>query len=394
MKAVLSYSGGLDTSVCVKLLKEKYNCEVITVTVDVGLWDDLKEVEEKARSLGVLDHYTIDAREEFVKDYIFRAIKANASYEGYPLSTALARPIIAMKVVEIAKKEGADAISHGATGKGNDQFRFEAVLRSRAPGMRIIAPIRELNLTRKESIEYARENRIPIPVDIDKPYSIDENLWGRSIEGGELEDPNFTPPEDIFLWTKIKKTEPQVITLEFENGVPVAIDGDRAEPVDIVMKMNEIAGSHGVGRIDMIEDRILGIKARENYECPAAVAILTAHKHLEHLVLTRNELRFKEVVDSRWSELIYQGLWTEPLRKDLDAFIDLTQKRVTGHVRLRFHNQACSVIGRGSRYALYSKDAASFDDKTIDQREAEGMLRYHSAQIEMYEKTTNRDICQ
>ncbi len=391
MKAVLSYSGGLDTSVCVKLLKEKYNCDVITVTVDVGLEDDLKEVEEKARGLGVLNHHTIDAREEFVKEYVFRAIKANASYEGYPLSTALARPIIAMKVVEIAKKEGANAISHGATGKGNDQFRFEAVFRSKAPEMKIIAPIRELNLTRKDSIEYARKNNIPIPVDIDRPYSIDDNLWGRSIEGGDLEDPDFTPPEEIFLWTKTKKTSPEVISLDFEKGVPIAIDGDRSGPVDLVMKMNEIAGSHGVGRIDMIEDRILGIKARENYECPAAMAILMAHKHLEHLVLTRNELRFKEAVDSRWSELIYRGLWTEPLREDLDAFIDRTQKRVTGHVRLRLHNMSCNVIGRGSRHALYSKDAASFDDKTIDQRDAEGMLRYHSIQAGMYEKTINRD---
>jgi argininosuccinate synthase len=387
MKAVLAYSGGLDTSICIKILQDRYNCDVITVMVDVGISkDELKEAEKKAKKLGVVKHFTIDAREEFARDYIFKAIKANALYEGYPLSTSLARPLIALKIVDIAKKEGAKVLAHGATGKGNDQFRFEAVFRSNAPEMRIIAPIRELNLTRKEGIAFAKKNKIPIPVDLDKPFSVDENLWGRSIEGGVLEDPAIAPPDAIFEWTKIKSEKPEIIEVEFEKGVPVALHGKRLGPVNLIVKMNEIAGRHGVGRIDIIEDRILGMKARENYECPGAISLITAHKQLEQLVLTRNELRFKEVADSAWSELIYNGLWTEPLREALDAFIDKTQERVTGTVKLRLHSKSCSVIARDSRYALYSQELASFDDKTIDQREVKGMLKYHALQAKLYEK--------
>jgi argininosuccinate synthase len=387
MKAVLAYSGGLDTSVCVKLLQEKYGCDVVTVTVDVGVaQDELKEAEEKAEKLGVLRHVTIDAKDEFAREYIFRAIKTNASYEGYPLSTALARPLIAVKVVEVAKEEKAEALVHGATGKGNDQFRFEAVFRSLAPEMRIIAPVRELNLTRKESIEYAEKKGIPVPVEIDKPYSVDENLWGRSIEGGILEDPSRAPPEEIYQWTRVTREEPEDVEVEFEKGVPVALNGEMLSPVELIERMNALAGSHGVGRIDMMEDRILGIKARENYECPAAVALLTAHKQLEHLVLTRLELKFKAVVEQEWSELVYRGLWTEPLRHDLDAFIDKTQERVTGRVGLRLHNGSCRVVSRSSPYALYSERLASFDDTTIDQRSVEGMLRYHALQASLYER--------
>lgn len=387
MKAVLAYSGGLDTSVCVRLLQEKYGCDVVTVTVDVGVAEDeLKEAEEKAEKLGVARHVTIDAKNEFVQEYIFRAIKTNASYEGYPLSTALARPLIAAKVVEVAKEEKADALAHGATGKGNDQFRFEAVFRSLAPEMKIIAPVRELNMTRKESMEYARKKGIPVPVEIDKPYSVDENLWGRSIEGGVLEDPSKAPPEEIYQWTKITKEESEEVEVEFEKGVPVAVSGKKLSPVELVGEMNALAGSHGVGRIDMMEDRILGIKARENYECPAAVALLKAHNQLEHLVLTRLELKFKAMVEQEWSELVYKGLWTEPLRRDLDALIDRTQERVTGKARLRLHNGSCRVVSRSSPYALYSEKLASFDDTTLDQRSVEGMLRYHALQASLYER--------
>ncbi|MBI5253070.1 MAG: argininosuccinate synthase [Euryarchaeota archaeon] len=374
MKAVLAYSGGLDTSVCIKLLQEKYSCKVVTVTVDVGISkDELKEAGDKAKKLGA-KHYTIDAREEFARDYIFRAIKANASYEGYPLSTALARPLIASKVVDVARKEKADALAHGCTGKGNDQFRFEAVYRSKAPEMKIIAPIRELNLTRKESIAYARKKNVPIPVDLNKPFSIDENLWGRNIEGGILENPSTPTPEEVYEWTKIKAHEPEIVEVEFKSGVPVAINGKKLNPVELIVKMNELAGKHGVGRIDIIEDRILGIKARENYECPAAAALLAAHKQLEQLVLTRSELKFKESVDAAWSELVYKGLWTEPLREDLDAFIDKTQERVTGRVKLKLHSKSCSIITRESPYSLYSREAASFDEKA-DQRSMRGLKR-------------------
>ena len=390
MKAVLAYSGGLDTSVCVRLLQEKYGCEVVTVTVDVGIQpEELKEAEEKARRLGA-EHYTVDAREEFARGYIFRAIKANALYEGYPLSTSLARPLIALKVVEVARKVSANALAHGATGKGNDQFRFEAVFRSKAPDLRIIAPVRELNLTRKESIAYAKEKGIPVPVDLAKPFSVDENLWGRSIEGGILEDPDTVPPEEIFQWTRVRAEKPQVVEVAFEGGVPVAMDRKAMGPVDLITKMNEVAGRHGVGLVDIVEDRILGLKARENYECPAAIALLTAHRQLEQLVLTRRELRFKESVDSAWGELIYQGLWTEPLREDLDAFIDNTQGRVTGTVRLRLEKGSCRAIARSSPYALYSKELVSFDEKGLDQREVEGMLKYHALQAEMYERVKKK----
>ncbi|NOZ58945.1 MAG: argininosuccinate synthase [Euryarchaeota archaeon] len=391
MKAVLAYSGGLDTSVCVKLLQEKYGCEVVTVTVDVGLArGELREVEEKARSLGVVEHYTIDAREEFARKYIFRAIKANASYQGYPLSTALARPLIAEKVVEVAERENAEALAHGATGKGNDQFRFEAVFRALAPDKRIIAPIRELNLTRKESIAYAKKHGIAVPVDVEKPYSIDENLWGRSIEGGSLEDPAFVPPEEIYEWTRLRRHEPELIEVEFSRGEPVKLNGRALEPVELIVEANRLAGEHGVGRIDMIEDRILGLKARENYECPAAELLITAHRALEALVLTRRELAFKAQVEARWSELVYFGLWNEPLRLALDAFIDRTQERVSGRVKLRLHQGSCRVVARESENALYSLEAVSFDDKSLDQRSVEGMLRYHALQAEMYWRTLRR----
>lgn len=387
MKTVLAYSGGLDTSVCVKLLEEKYACEVITAMVDVGVpKEEVEEAAKKALNLGVLKHFTIDAQEEFITDYVFKAVKANASYEGYPLSTALARPLIALKVVEIAEKEGAQALAHGATGKGNDQFRFEGIFRTKAPHLKIIAPVRELNLTRKESIAYAAKHNIPVPVKKGKSYSIDENLWGRSIEGEDLEDPAVAPPEDIFTWTKVTNPDPEDLEVEFEKGIPIALNGKAMSPVDLVKETTKIAGNHGVGRIDMMEDRILGLKARENYECPAATVLIQAHKQLESLVLTRGELRFKERVDATWSELIYHGHWTDPLREDLDAFIDRTQQRVSGTVRMRLGDMNYHVTGRESKYALYSEEAVSFDDKTLDQRDVEGMLKYHSFQASLAEE--------
>ncbi|XRP97581.1 argininosuccinate synthase [Methanocaldococcus sp. 16A] len=390
--AVLAYSGGLDTSCCLKLLEDKYGYKVVSVCVDVGQpEEEIKEVEEKAKKLGVLKHYTIDAKEEFVKDYIFRAIKANAVYEGYPLSTALARPLIAYKVVEVALKENAEAVAHGCTGKGNDQFRFETTIRIKAPHLKIIAPIRDLNLTRVEEIEYAKEKGIPIPTE-SKKYSIDENLWGRSIEGSELENPDFVPPEEIYAWTKnpVEDKEEEIVEIEFKEGIPIAINGEKLEPVELIKKANEIAGKHGVGRIDIMEDRIIGLKSRENYECPGAVLLLTAHKALEQLVLTRDELRFKEIVDSLYGELIYKGLWFDPLREDLDAFIDKTQERVTGTVKVKLFGGTARVVGRDSPYALYSKEMVSFDEKEIDQNELAGMVKYHGLQAMLYEMVKNK----
>ncbi len=391
MKAVLAYSGGLDTSVCVKLLQEEYGYDVVTVIVDVGLEkEEIKEAEEKAKSLGA-KHYTIDAKNEFC-DYIFRAIKANATYEGYPLSTALARPLIASKVVEIAKKEKAHALAHGCTGKGNDQFRFEAIFRSLAPELKIIAPIREMNFTRKESMEYAKKKGIPIEVTVEKPYSIDSNLWGRSIEGGVLEDPSIAPPEEIFELTKITRKKPEVIKITFEKGIPIKLNDKELGKVELITILNTIAGAHGVGRIDIIEDRILGIKSREVYECPAAQVLLTAHKSLEQLVLTRETIKFKEIVEAKWSELVYRGLWKEPLKEALDEFIDKTQERVCGEVKVELYNKNARVVSRESPFSLYSKEIISYDKKAAESKEIEGLLKYHSLQASLYYRKKEDEI--
>ena len=386
-KVVLAYSGGLDTSVCIPLLKEHYGCDyAITVTVDVG--QPAKEIElaEKKAEKISQKHFTIDAKDEFVKDYIFPLIKANGSYEGYVLGTSIARPLIAKKVVEIAKKEKAHALAHGCTGKGNDQLRFETVFRSTS--LDVIAPMRDMNLTREWEMEYAKKHGIPVAATKSKPWSVDENIWSRSIEGGRLEEPDFVPPEEIFEWTVSPEKAPdaQIIDIGFENGVPVSLDGEKSDGVSLIKKLNVIGGAHGVGRTDMIEDRVLGIKARENYEHPAATILLMAHKDLEKLVLTRDELRFKLIVDDTWSELAYKGLVDEPLYSDLNAFIDKTQERVTGSVKVRLYKGSAKVIARKSPYALYSADISSFDSKTIDQKDAEGFCKYHGFQARLFKK--------
>lgn len=299
-KVVLAYSGGLDTSVCIPLLREKYGFdEVITVTVNVGQpEEEIKEAEKKAEILSDR-HYTIDALQEFVEDYIFPLIKANGCYEGYVLGTAIARPLIAMKTVEVAKKEGAQALAHGCTGKGNDQLRFEVIFR--ASGLEVIAPMRDLNLTREEEIEYAKSKGIPVKATKEKIWSIDENIWSRSIEGGKLEDPSFEPPEEIYRWTVSpeKAGDGEYVTIGFEKGVPVSLNGERMDGVTLIRKLNEIGGRNGVGRTDMIEDRVLGLKARENYEHPAATILLKAHRDLEQLVLTREQLAFKKIIEEK-----------------------------------------------------------------------------------------------
>jgi len=387
-KIVLSYSGGLDTSVCIPMVKEFYGFDhVITVTVDVGQPEsDIKEAEEKARALGT-EHYTIDAKSEFVTDYIFPAVKANGDYQGYPISTSIARPLIALKAADIALEKGADAFCHGCTGKGNDQFRFEYVWRVIAPDLPIIAPMRERNLTRTEEIEYARQHGVPIGQTVEKIWSIDENLWGRSIEGGKLEDPGFVPPEEIFQWTKgpnDSPNEPTMVEIEFENGVPVSVDGQKMSPVSLIQRLNDLAGANGVGRIDIMEDRILGLKVRENYECPAAVTLLTAHRSLEGLVSTRSERAFKAVVDQEWGRLAYEGLWFDPLKEDLEAFIERIQERVTGTVKVQLFKGSAKVVARTSPYALYSEELASFDSKAFDQSEMGGTVKVHGLQSRMY----------
>ncbi|WNY28090.1 Argininosuccinate synthase [Methanimicrococcus stummii] len=387
-KAILSYSGGLDTSVCIPMLKEDYGFdEVITVSVDVGQPEqEVKNAEEKAKLISD-KHYTIDAKDEFVSDYIFPLIKANGDYEGYVMGTSIARPLIAKKVVEIAEKESASAFAHGCTGKGNDQLRFETIFRS--TGKDVIAPMRERNLTREWEIEYAKAHNIPVAATKDKPWSVDENLWSRSIEGGRLEDPSFVPPEEIYEWTTSPENAPDkatIVDIGFENGVPVSLDGQKMKGYDLIQKLNQIGGANGVGRSDMVEDRVLGLKARENYEHPAATILLKAHKDLEQLVLTRAELKFKANVDTQWSELAYQGLVDEPLYADLNAFIDKTQERVTGTVKVKLYKGGLIVVARDSPFALYSEDLVSFDSQTIDQKDAEGFCKYHGFQARLYKQ--------
>jgi argininosuccinate synthase len=387
-RIVLVYSGGLDTSVCIPLLRNEYGYDhLVTVTVDVGQpADDIRQAEEKAKALGT-EHYTVDAKADFVRDYIFPAIRANGDYEGYPLSTAIARPLIALSAVQVAERLGIRAFCHGCTGKGNDQFRIEFVMRAHMPDAPIVAPMRERNLTRSEEIAYAREHGVPIAQTTEKIWSIDENLWGRSIEGGRLEEPDYAPPEEIFHWTagldRCPDT-PREVTIAFEDGVPVGYDGSRVAGLRLIQDLNRIAGEHGVGRIDIMEDRLLGLKVRENYECPAATILLGAHRALEALVLTREELAFKRSIDAKWGEMAYAGLWFDPLKDDLEGFIARTSARTTGEVRLRLFKGGWTVIGRKSPWALYSETLASFDDKTFDQRESTGTVKTHGMQARMY----------
>ena len=391
---VLAYSGGLDTSVLIKWLQQKYNYDVVTVTLDVGRQSDLKLFEEKAKKLGVKKHYSIDGTEEFVTDYVFPAIKANALYEGkYPLSSALSRPLIVLKMVEIAKKEGAIACAHGCTGKGNDQVRFDVTLKSLAPHLKVIAPVREWKMARDQEIEFAKANGIPIPRLAD-PYSIDQNLWGRSIECGPLEDPSTEPPEEIFEWTASPEKapdKPEYVTITFEDGVPTALNNKDMKPVALIETLNKTAGKHGVGRIDHIEDRLVGIKSRETYECPAATVILEAHKDLEKLVLTRHEVLFKQQIDSQWTFLVHNGLWMEPLREDLEAFINKTQERVTGDVKVKLYKGGLQVVGRSSPMALYDPKMATYDAKTtFNQAYAEGFIELWGLPTKTYNLLKNK----
>ena len=381
MKVVLAYSGGLDTSVAVKWVQEEYNAEVVTVTLELGQnVSDLKAIEAKAKKLGAVSTYSIDAREEFIADYVTPAIKANGVYEGkYPLSTALGRPLIAKHLVEIADKEGAQAVSHGSTGKGNDQVRFDVAINTLKPNLEIIAPARDWDMSRDDSIEYAKEHGIDIPVTLDDPYSYDINLWGKSAEAGPLEDPMFEPTEASFGWTvkpEDAPDKPEYVTLGFENGVLSSLNHVKTAAMDIIEDLNKRAGAHGVGRIDIIEDRVIGIKSRETYECPAAVVIIEAHKELERMTLTRDQLLYKEGVDAKWAQLVYFGLWFEPLRDDLEAFIDSSQRFVSGNVKLKLYKGGVHVVGRESKQSLYDIGLASYSGKDIfDSKAAEGFIK-------------------
>ncbi|HEY1211711.1 MAG TPA: argininosuccinate synthase [Nitrososphaera sp.] len=374
-KVVLAYSGGLDTSVCIRYLQTLHKLNVITVTVDCGQQDDFKEIQKKAEAIGVIKHVYIDAREEFAHDYVVPSIRANGLYQGkYPLATALARPLIAAKAVDVANSEGATAMAHGCTGKGNDQIRFDVTMHALNPNLRIIAPIRDLNLTRDMEMNFAKEQNIAISTEA-KKYSIDLNLWGRAVEGGNIEDTEFEPPKDAFQFINFENDKPQYMEFEFEKGVPVAVDGKDLPLVDLIQYANKKAGECGVGIVDHIEDRVVGIKSREVYEAPAAISIIEAHKDLEKMVLTSHELAFKQMVDNQWSWLAYSGLWLDPLRTDLDKFIDATQNRVSGKVRLKMENGSLRVVGRKSEYSLYRNNLATYAaGSTFDQRVAKGFV--------------------
>ena len=378
-KILLAYSGGLDTSVAIHWLKEKYGCEVIAVTVDVGQSDDLKEAMRRAKAIGASRAWVIDAKKEFAKDYILPAIKANALYEGnYPLGTALARPLMVEKLVEMARRLGADAIAHGCTGKGNDQVRFEVSIMALAPDLGILAPTRDWNMTREEEIAYAKKNGIPIPVTSEKPYSIDESVWSRAIECGVLEDAWVEPPEDIFEWTDgcdSSPNAPEYVEIGFSEGVPVSLDGVAVEPLDMIEALNDAAGRHGVGRVDHIENRLVGIKSREVYEAPAAVVLTRAHQDLESLVMPKDMLHYKRGMEQHYANTIYNGLWFSPLRRAMAAFIDKTQENVTGTVRIKLFKGSAVVVGRESPYSLYDTSLSTYDKGDLfDHSAAKGFI--------------------
>jgi|TARA_B100001179_G_C18598014_1_gene408289 argininosuccinate synthase len=362
-KAILAFSGGLDTSISVSWLKKKHNLNVITVIVDVGQDENFEAIEEKAYSIGSSKHYTIDAKKEFIDDYIFSAIKSNALYQNkYPLATALGRPLIAYKLVEIANKEDTKNFSHGCTGKGNDQARFDVTLRSVMSDAQIIAPVRDENMSRDEEIQYA--NDLNVSIEKKSQYSIDENLWGRSIEGGILEDSFEEPPNDIYKWIDTdSKLEDKYIEIDFNNGIPISIDGV-TDSLKMIDYLNDIAGKHGIGVVDHIEDRLMGIKSREIYEAPAATVLIEAHKDLEKLVLTRNELEIKSILEQKWSWMIYSGLFVDPLVKAIDSFIDKTQERVNGTVKLKLKRGSFSIVGRKSDNSIYDQNLSSYSSSS------------------------------
>ncbi|UCE80421.1 MAG: argininosuccinate synthase [Methanobacteriota archaeon] len=378
-KILLAYSGGLDTSVAIHWLKEKYGCEIVAVTVDVGQSDDLKEAMRRAKAIGASRAWVIDAKKEFIEDYIIPALKANALYEDkYPLGTALARPLMIERLVDMAKRFGADTIAHGSTGKGNDQVRFEVSIMALAPEMEVLSPTRDWGMSRDEEIEYAKKHNIPIPVTSEAPYSIDESVWTRAIECGVLEDPWEEPPESIFEWTNGLGTapdSPEYVEIGFSEGVPVSLNGSAMEPLDLVVALNDIAGNHGVGRIDLIENRLVGIKSREIYEAPAALVLMKAHQDLESLVMPKDLMHYKKAMEQHYANLIYDGLWFSALRQAMDAFMNKTQKNVTGVVKVKLFKGSAVVVGRESPNSMYNAALSTYDKSDeFDHSAAKGFI--------------------
>ena len=362
-RVVLAYSGGLDTSVAVRWMMEELGVEVIACAVDVGQeGGDLDAVRQRALDTGAIESIVIDAREEFADDFLVPALRANALYEGkYPLVSALSRPVIVKHLVATARYHGADAVAHGCTGKGNDQVRFEVSTRALAPDLDIIAPARTWGMTREDAILYAYRHEIPITATKEKVYSIDDNLWGRAIECGEMEDPWAVPPRGVWSLTKPTATEPRDVVIAFETGVPVALDGEHRSMFELITELNAVVGSYGWGRIDMVENRRVGIKSRETYECPGSLALIMAHADLESITLERDLAREKQRLEPRYAELVYDGLWFSPLKQALDAFVDSSQRHVTGEVRLHLEPGSCQVTGRRSESSLYDYNLATYD---------------------------------
>jgi argininosuccinate synthase len=379
-KVVLAYSGGVDTSVCIPYLKQEWGVEeVITLAADLGQGDELEPVREKALKSGASESLVADVKDSFVKDYAFPAIQANALYENrYPLGTALARPLIAKILVETAEKYGADAIAHGCTGKGNDQVRFDVSCAALNPNLKILAPAREWGMSREQTIAYGESFGIPAPVKKSSPYSIDRNLLGRSIEAGVLEDPTFEPPEEIYQLTKAiadTPNEPEYLEIGFQKGIPTTLNGAPKNPVELIEQLNQIAGNHGIGRIDMIENRLVGIKSREIYESPAMLVLIHAHRDLESLTLTADVSHYKRGIEETYTQLVYNGLWYSPLKSALDAFIQSTQERVSGVVRLKLFKGNATIVGRWSDNSLYTPDLATYGSEDLfDHKAAEGFI--------------------
>lgn len=382
-KVVMAYSGGLDTSVAVNWIKDTYKCDVIAMIGNLGQKEEIEEAREKALATGAKEVYVENLTGEFVKDYVFPTLKAGAIYEGkYLLGTAIARPVLAKRLCEIAQKEGAGAIAHGCTGKGNDQVRFELAVKSINPWLKIIAPWREWELkSREDCINYARDKEIPITVNKEKPYSIDGNIWHFSYEGGILEDPDYEPDEDMFMLTNSPEkapSSPEYMEIEFEKGLPVRVNEQEYSPAGLLEKLNELAGKHGIGRVDMIENRLLGMKSRGVYETPGGTLLYTAKNELEYLVLDGETMHFKEHVSKKYAELVYNGLWFTKLKNSLDAFVNETQVNVTGKVRLKLYKGNATVAGRSSPHSLYSQELATFEeDEVYDHKDAEGFINLY-----------------
>ncbi len=394
-KVVLAYSGGVDTSVCIPYLINEWGVEeVITLAADLGQGEELKPIQEKALRCGAVESLVEDATKTFVKDYAFPAICANTLYENrYPLSTALARPLIAKLLVDAAAKYGADAVAHGCTGKGNDQVRFDVGIMALNPDLKVLAPAREWGMSREEAISYGEKFGIDFPVKKSSPYSIDKNLLGRSVEAGLLEDPMTEPPEEVYEMTKaIADTpdEPEYVEIGFEHGIPVSLNSDRLEPVALVSQLNAIAGKHGVGRIDMIENRVVGIKSREIYETPALLVLIQAHRDLESLTLTADVTQYKQGIEQTYSQLIYQGLWYSPLKQALDAFIRQTQERVTGTVRIKLFKGNAVIVGRQSDNSIYTPDLATYGaEDQFDHKAAEGFIYIWGLPTRVWSQSVN-----